>query len=82
MENGGKYWFPVRRYGWGWGLPTSWQGWLVLAAYAASLAILFFLLPPETNQGSFAAGVLLASALFVFACWLKGEPPRWRWGGK
>ena len=28
-----NYWFPARRYGWGWGLPATWQGWLVLAGY-------------------------------------------------
>jgi large subunit ribosomal protein L4 len=29
-----RYWFPVKRYGWGWGLPTAWQGWAVLAVFA------------------------------------------------
>ena len=28
-----KYWFPAKRYGWGWGLPGTWQGWLVVAAF-------------------------------------------------
>ena len=27
------YWFAVKRYGWGWGMPVRWQGWLVLVAY-------------------------------------------------
>jgi hypothetical protein len=27
-----RYWFPAKRYGWGWGLPVTWQGWAVLAA--------------------------------------------------
>lgn len=26
-----SYWFPAKRYGWGWGLPSSWQGWVVLS---------------------------------------------------
>ena len=21
-----RYWFPVKRYGWGWGLPGTWEG--------------------------------------------------------
>lgn len=25
-----KYWFPAKRFGWGWGLPSAWQGWVVL----------------------------------------------------
>jgi len=24
--------------------------------------------------------VILLSALLTFACYVKGEPPRWRWG--
>jgi hypothetical protein len=30
-----SYWFPAKRYGWGWGVPLCWQGWAVLAAYLA-----------------------------------------------
>ena len=26
-------WFPIRRSGLGWGLPCSWQGWVVLLIY-------------------------------------------------
>src|SRR5882724_11275473 len=33
------YWFPAKRYGWGWGPPRAWQGWLVLAAFVALLAL-------------------------------------------
>lgn len=51
-----KYWFRAKRYGWGWGLPTAWQGWVVMA--------------------------LFSCLLLVAVCWAKGEPPRWRWGGK
>ncbi len=27
------YWFPAKRYGWGWGLPAVWQSWLVLIGF-------------------------------------------------
>ena len=37
MNNEQQYWFPTKRYGWGWGVPRMWQGWAVLAAYAALL---------------------------------------------
>jgi hypothetical protein len=26
VPNDKTYWFPAKRYGWGWGLPTVWQG--------------------------------------------------------
>ena len=29
MQTERKYWFPAKRYGWGWGMPNTWQGWLV-----------------------------------------------------
>ena len=28
------YWFPAKRYGWGWGPPRVWQGWVVMAVFA------------------------------------------------
>ena len=74
------YWFPAKRYGWGWGLPSSWQGWMVLAVFIGLLGGGFLLFPPKTNLGAFVAYVFLLAALLFGICWLKGEPPRWRWG--
>jgi hypothetical protein len=34
-----EYWFPAKRYGWGWGLPTAWQGWLVFVGYILLLVV-------------------------------------------
>ena len=75
-----KYWFPAKRYGWGWGIPSSWQGWLVMAAFIALLVLGTLLVPPGTNLGAFLFCVGILSALLIAVCWLKGEPPRWRWG--
>jgi hypothetical protein len=30
MPDPPRYWFPAKTYGWGWGLPSTWEGWLVL----------------------------------------------------
>lgn len=76
----GKYWFPAKRYGWGWGLPRTWQGWLVLIAFGALIAVGAWLFPPGAMLSSYLAYVLILSALLVGVCWLTGEPPRWRWG--
>jgi hypothetical protein len=80
MQTDRNYWFPAKRYGWGWGLPSSWQGWLVLAGFAALLAVGAFLFPPGTERGPFTACVVVLGGLLFMVCWLKGEPPRWRWG--
>jgi hypothetical protein len=61
-------------------LPSSWQGWVVLAAFAAVSAAAFFVFPPNDRPGAFFACIVALTALLIAICWLKGEPPRWRWG--
>ncbi|WP_322045251.1 hypothetical protein [Paraburkholderia sp. J67] len=74
------YWFPAKRYGWGWGMPTRWQGWLVLLAYFVMLGATIHVFGPDRHMGAFILVVTLLSLVLVGVCWLKGEPPRWRWG--
>jgi hypothetical protein len=78
MEKDKQYWFPTKRYGWGWGPPCAWQGWVVLAAWLC-LAIggAIFL---ATRTGLFIGFMVVLSAIMLAVCWTKGEPPRWRWG--
>jgi hypothetical protein len=75
-------WFPAKRYGWGWGLPVTWQGWAVMAAYFVVLLIGVFGIDPERQLPLFMAWMLGWSAVLVAVCWWKGERPRWRWGGR
>ena len=75
-------WFPAKRYGWGWGLPVTWQGWAVMAAYFVMLLIGVFGIDPERQLPLFMAWMLACSAVLVAVCWWKGERPRWRWGGR
>lgn len=80
MQEQPRYWFPAKRYGWGWGLPVTWQGWVVLAAYAGLAVAGGLLWPPSREPGAFVALVVVLSTLLTIVCWVKGEPPRWRWG--
>lgn len=83
MPNSESYWFPAKRYGWGWGAPVSWQGWVVLLIWAAALAEGLFLLRHHQNAPWLRlAYVLLMCILMGVVCYLKGEPPKWRWGGE
>lgn len=75
-----RYWFPAKRYGWGWGAPLCWQGWVVVALYAAALVAIVVRWRPEREPIAFLVLTAVASLLLVGICWLKGEPPRWRWG--
>lgn len=63
-----KYWFPAKRYGWGWSFPTCWQGWLVFAGYFGLLALGVVLLRDEEE----AKFIFFASALtltLLMTCW-------------
>lgn len=80
MKKDEKYWFPAKRYGWGWGLPVAWQGWVVHGVYFLLLALGSVVFQPARTPGLFVAYVLVLSALLVVVCFLKGEPPGWRWG--
>jgi hypothetical protein len=82
MPEGRKYWFPAKRYGWGWGIPTTWQGWGVIGAYAALIGAGIVVISPSSRPALLLAYLVLLTCLLIAVCWIKGEPPRWRWGGR
>jgi hypothetical protein len=77
-----KFWFPAKRYGWGWGLPITWQGWAVLIIFVLLLLAGSFLFPPARDVFSFLVYTLVITVAFGAICYAKGEPPSWRWGDK
>jgi hypothetical protein len=82
MRDRPPYWFPAKRYGWGWGMPTVWQGWAVLVAFFCLLLIGAVWLLPSSGRAAFVLYAMLLCAILVAVCWIKGEPPSWRWGKK
>jgi hypothetical protein len=72
-------WFPAKRYGWGWGLPIAWQGWVVLIVWLLVMIAAGPLLVSRSRQlfGGFA---VLMLALLIAIAYARGERPRWRWG--
>ena len=77
-----RYWFPAKKYGWGWGMPTMWQGWLVLTAFIALLYGGLHFIDVQSQPRAFLLYISALSAALVTVCWLTGAPPRWRWGDK
>jgi peptidoglycan/LPS O-acetylase OafA/YrhL len=78
------FWFPAKRYGWGWGLPVRWQGWAVLAGYFALVfgAIAYFE-PRHVPPLRLLVYLTLLTAVLIAIVALKGERPlRWRWRRK
>lgn len=74
-------WFAAKRYGYGWGFPTRWQGWLMLVAYLAAISIASFRFVPKQLAEFVICLVVLTLALLAVCAW-KGEAPKWRWGDK
>ena len=81
MNDQPTFWFPVKRYGWGWGLPVRGQGWLVLATYFGLhyLGIQYFKAQRDVR------GLLIylvgVTVVLIAIIVMKGERPAgWRWG--
>lgn len=73
-----RYWFPAKSYGWGWGFPSTWEGWLVLSLFLAVCCCSTWLAAGSVLK---AVGLIWIAAIVLIAiAFWKGEPPRWRWG--
>lgn len=72
-------WFAPKRYGYGAGLPISWQGWLITAVFMAVViraAILF----SETPIIFFGILIPATLALIIISARTTRGGWRWRWG--
>jgi hypothetical protein len=74
------YWFPSKRYGWGWGLPVRWQGWVTLIVFIGLVWTVAAFFHPAVHPVAFGCLIVVLIAGFTLVCWMKGEPTRWRWG--
>ena len=84
MNDKPAFWFPVKRYGWGWGMPVRWQGWVVFGLYAALLfAGIYYFFEPRRDGAGLTAYILVLTTVVVAIVVAKGErPAAWRWGKK
>ncbi len=72
-------WFPAKRYGWGWGAPVAWQGWVVLGVWITAVMIGALALAGRHWVG-YGAFMVTMAAVLIGICCARGERPRWRWG--
>jgi hypothetical protein len=75
-----RFWFLTKRYGWGWGPPVTWEGWVVLVEFIVLVSLAAWRFPPERSLPLFFGSITTISAVVIGICFWKGEPPRWRWG--
>jgi len=67
-------WFPAKKYGVGWGLPISWQGWVVSLSYILLTIIgSIYLAHSDKDIIWLIPYILVLTILFLFICWKKGE---------
>jgi len=76
MDHERRYWFPAKRFGWGWGLPATWQGWCVLLVFLALVLVDAFVVMSRYGQVAFYIVLAVLVACLFFICWRTGEPPR------
>ena len=77
------FWFPAKRYGYGWGFPVRWQGWGVLGGYFALLFGGIYYFAPRRDTPALIVYLVLLTVALIAIMAAKGERPlRWRWGGK
>jgi hypothetical protein len=79
QNNESKIWFPAKKYGWGWGLPCRWQGWVVMVIWLVWLLGGGIFLAPH-SIGAYVAYAMVLSTVFFIIVFIKGERLRWRWG--
>ena len=80
MERTSRYWFAAKRYGWGWGRPLTWEGWVVYTLWFVSFICAAPFLGLRRHLLPHLAIVVGMIAILIGICYWKGEPARWRWG--
>jgi hypothetical protein len=76
----GPEWFAPKRYGYGAGLPISWQGWALTLGYVALVIAISVTLKDRPLQ-LVAIVVPLTAVLIVICARTTRGGWRWRWGG-
>ena len=75
----GPEWFAPRRYGFGSGMPISWQGWALLIGFTAAAVAAALLLAGQPAR-QIAALVPLIFTYFVISARTTKGGWRWHWG--
>ena len=64
MNSKPPFWFPAKRYGWGWGVPVRWQGWVVAVGYVV-LMLATVILALSNAVAPWLAALIVTVAIFL-----------------
>ena len=81
MSDDGPEWFAPKRFGYGSGLPISWQGWAITVAFMA-IAVATALFFSGRPIVVFAILIPLTTMLLVITARTTRGGWRWRWGNE
>ena len=79
--SGKREWFAPKRYGYGSGLPISWQGWVVTIGYVVLLALATLIIPYSLIAYFIIVAELTIALIIICARTTRGGF-RWRWGNR
>jgi hypothetical protein len=79
MSDDGPEWFAPKRFGYGSGLPISWQGWTITIGFVA-ISVALALRFGEKPMLFIAALVPITAAFLVIVAKTTRGGWRWRWG--
>lgn len=82
-----KPWFKKRTFGYGWGTPNTWQGWVVLISYLGYIYFEFQILDKNSHSASdtirpYLIRVIIATIILFAICYKTSGKPEWRWGNR
>jgi hypothetical protein len=69
-----RYWFPAKTYGWGWGIPSTWEGWVVMALFMAVMLAGGIYLLPRYGEGPFLAFTFVCCMALLAEGWPLDDP--------
>jgi uncharacterized membrane protein YjgN (DUF898 family) len=82
-----EYWFKQKRFGYGAGLPKTWQGYVAILGFIAVVAAVGLFTPTLFEDKALGALIAITIVIvltvpFLIVCEARTEGGwRWRWGG-
>lgn len=70
-----NFWFPAKNHGYGWGLPITWQGWVVFVTYFIVVIVTLYFRSSSESSALQTALIFVYTIILLIVCLIKGEKP-------